>query len=176
VRRGEKAGFTLLEFAVVAAMLAILATILLNRLAYYQEVAEKMNMETTAATLKSALFLKVAEYMTAGQKIEYEQLARENPMDWLETKPPNYAGAFNGPPPGAPPRGTWYFDRAGRMLVYQLNHGRYFVPDRRGLKQVRFRFTLFYGGIQSGEGLGDSPRQASGITLTAVEPYRWFSP
>lgn len=176
MRRGGKAGFTLLEFAVVAVVLSILAAVLLHRLAYYQEVAEKMNMEATASALKSALLLKIAEYMTAGQKIEYEQLARENPMDWLEMKPPNYAGAFNGPPPDALPRGSWYFDRAGHMLVYQLDHGRNFVPDSRGLRQVRFRLVLSYGEIQRGEGLGDSPRQASGIKLGTVEPYRWFVP
>lgn len=169
-------GFTLFEFAVVAAMLAILAAVLLDRLAYYQEMAEKMNMETTAGALRSALLLKVAEYMTAGQKIEYEQLARENPMDWLEVKPPNYAGAFDGPPPSALPRGSWYFDRAGGILVYQVNQGRHFVPDRRELRQVRFRLALFYGEIQSGEGLGDSLRPVSGIKLTPVEPYHWFTP
>ncbi|MDP2826996.1 MAG: type II secretion system protein [Sulfuricellaceae bacterium] len=176
MRREDKAGFTLLEFSVVAVILSILAAVLLERLVYYQEVAEKINMEATASALRSALRLKVAEYMMAGQKIEYEQLARENPVDWLEIKPPNYAGAFSGSQPDARPSGSWYFDQSGRMLIYQVGHGQNFVPDSLDLRQVRFRLVLSYAETQGGEVLGDSPRQALGIKLETVEPYRWFMP
>ena len=39
----------------------------------------------------------------AGQKIDYQQLARENPMNWLEIKPPNYVGEFRRDAEGADP-------------------------------------------------------------------------
>lgn len=174
--RWRQAGFSLLELAVMSVILAILAAVLLQRLTYYQEVAEKMNMEATVSTLKSALFLKIAEYMTAGRRIDYEQLARENPMDWLEVKPPNYAGPFSGDAPETMPLGNWHYDRSERTLVYRVNNGRYFVPDSQGRKQVRLRLVLSYGEIWGGVGLRDSPKQASGIKLMAVEPYRWFAP
>ncbi|MBZ0105786.1 MAG: prepilin-type N-terminal cleavage/methylation domain-containing protein [Sulfuricella denitrificans] len=174
--KNRPAGFSLLELMVVAALLAVLAGLLLNRLHYYQEAAEKMNMETTVGTLRSALLLKIAEYMTAGKSIEYEQIAQENPIDWLEIKPPNYAGAFSGPPPDTMPRGSWYFNSTGRTLVYQVNNGRYFMPDSHGEKQARFRLVLIRGVIQGREALGDFPMPASGVKLEAVEPYRWELP
>lgn len=174
--KNRPAGFSLLEFMVVAGLLAILAGILLNRLSYYQEVAEKVNMDATVSTLRSALLLKVAEYMTAGRKIEYEQIAQENPIDWLEIKPPNYVGAFNGAPPDAAPRGSWYFDKGEHTLVYQVNNGRYFVPDSHDEKRARFRLLLIYGENQDLVRLGDSPMDASGIKLITVEPYRWSIP
>lgn len=174
--RHRQTGFTLLELAVMAVILSILAAVLLHRLAYYQEVAEKMNMEATVSTLKSALLLKIAEYMTAGQRIDYERLAQENPMDWLEIKPPNYVGPFSGDALETIPPGSWHYDRSERTLVYQVNNGRHFVPDSQGRKQVRLRLVLSYGEIRGGEGVGDSPRQASGIKLTVVDAYRWFAP
>ncbi|MBU0592981.1 MAG: type II secretion system GspH family protein [Gammaproteobacteria bacterium] len=166
----------MLELVVVASILAIFAGILLNRMLYYQEVAEKMNMETTAGTLRSALLLKIAEYMTTGRTIEYEQIAQENPMDWLEVKPPNYVGAFSGSPPEGASSGSWYFDLSSRILVYRIGSGRYFLPDSHNLKQVRFRLVLSYSGIQGDGAIRDSPMVASGITLSVIEPYRWLLP
>lgn len=172
--RRRARGLSLLEFAVVAALFAILAGVLLERLAYYQELAEKTHMEATFRTLNSALLLKVAEYMTSGQKVEYEQLARENPVDWLALKPENYAGTY-ATAPRDPPRGSWYFDRAGRTLVYQVRNGRHFTPDSRGLKQVRYRLELV-GESAKNDFVGDSPTSPNGIKLSLIEPYRWFAP
>lgn len=174
--RYRQAGFSLLELVVVASILAIFAGILLNRMLYYQEVAEKTNMEATVKALQSGLRYEMARALMAGQEIDYQQLSRENPMNWLEVRPPNYVGAFSGSPPEGASSGSWYFDLSSRILVYRIGSGRYFIPDSHNLKQVRFRLVLSYGGIQGERAIGDSPMAASGIKLSVIEPYRWLSP
>lgn len=173
MRYPAQAGIAKLEFAIVAAVLGILAAVLLERLSYVQESAEKIHMESTARALRSALFLKIVEHMNAGQSLDYEKLAQENPMDWLEKKPANYAGAF-ARPPYPPPIGSWYFDKTVHILTYQVNQGRYFDLDSQGKKQARFQLKPLYTETPPADDMGDSPMPASGIKLIVIEPYRWF--
>lgn len=173
MRHPAQTGMAKLEFAISVAIFGVLAAVLLERLSYVQESAEKVHMEATASALRSALFLKIAEHMTSGRTPEYEKLAQENPMDWLERKPPNYAGAFTRPP-YPPPDGSWYFDKTVHILTYQVNLGRHFQPDALGLKQVQFYLKLQYGEAPPTGDVGDSPMPASGIKLVAIQPYRWF--
>ena len=89
-------GATLLEFAVTASVLGILAFVLLDRMTYYQERAEKANMEYTVATVKTALLVEFSTLMVEGRMQESPALLLRNPMDWLVPKPANYLGEFNG--------------------------------------------------------------------------------
>lgn len=168
------AGATLLEFAVVASVLGILAFVLLDRMSYYQEWAEKANMESTAASLKSALRIEFSTLMVEGRMREGAALAQQNPMNWLDRKPANYLGEYDGAAPDASPRGNWYYDRRARELVYRVNQGRYFTPDGRGRREARFRVTLIYDEKVENQGVGTSPMQPSGVKLTLVEIYKWF--
>jgi len=170
IRRCE--GFTLLEFGVVAVILGIVAAVLLDRLRYYQEAAEKADMEYTVAALKSALRLQVSTLMVEGRMGECSKLAQQNPMDWLQQKPANYFGEFDGVPPDTVPRGGWYYDRAERELVYRVHLGRHFVTREHGQRQVRFRAAVVYD--HGGKGAGSSGLLVSGITLIPVKPYQWF--
>ena len=174
--RYRQAGFSFLELMVVASILAVFAGLLLNRLLYYQEVAEKTNMEATVKALQSGLRFEMARSLMAGREIDYQQLSHENPMNWLEVKPPNYVGAFNAAPPDDTSSGSWYFDLSSRILVYRIGSGRYFIPDSHNQKQVRFRLVLSYSGIQGDGAIVDSLMVASGIKLLVIEPYRWLSP
>ena len=170
--KGRCEGFTLLEFGVAAIILGVVAAVLLDRLRYYQEAAEKAHMEYTVATLKSALRLHVSTLMVEGRMGECAKLARQNPVDWLQQKPADYSGEFDGAPPDSAPPGGWYYDRVQRELVYRVRLGRHFVPGKDGRRQVRFRVAVVYDEIQGGEGA--SGLLVSGVTLAAVEPYRWF--
>lgn len=167
-------GATLLEFAVVASVLGILAFVLLDRLTYYQEWAEKANMEYTAAALKSALRMEMSTLMVQGRMREGPGLLRQNPMAWLEQKPADYFGEFDGPPPDMQARGGWYYNRDARELVYRVKLGRYFVPDSRGRMEVHFRVEAIYDKYLVDKGVGASPMSPSGFKLTPTEPYKWF--
>ncbi|HEY6720193.1 MAG TPA: prepilin-type N-terminal cleavage/methylation domain-containing protein, partial [Burkholderiales bacterium] len=53
-------GLTLIELIVVVCIIALCAALLLDRLRFYQEAAEKAAMEYTVGAVKSALQLRVA--------------------------------------------------------------------------------------------------------------------
>lgn len=158
----------------VISIISILGVAALDRLWFYQEQAEKVVMEQTASILKSALRLQMADLIARQQVRDIPRLAEQNPMDWLAEKPGNYLGELNDPAPGQIAPGSWYFDTRERMLVYAVDHGSHFVPDRQGRKRVRYRVELV-GSPQ----IKENPEKADsiqieGVKLAVVEPYRWF--
>lgn len=161
-------GLSLLEFCIVVAIIAVAMTILLNRLYYYEEVAEKVSMEVTFSSLKSALRMQMANDMMAGRAVDYERLARENPTSWLENKPANYLGEYHNPDVMQLPRGSWYFDNGQREMVYLPKLAKHLVPDDAGLLRVRYQAKLV-----NGQDLLQG--QVVGLKFEVVESYQWFS-
>jgi prepilin-type N-terminal cleavage/methylation domain-containing protein len=161
-------GFTLLELALAVAMIGVLAGVLLNRLHYYQELAEKAAMESTLRTIKTGLQVRLAELIVTNSQAEAPMLEAEDPVRWLDHKPPNYGGAYRTP---AEP-GTWYFDAATRQLVYVVNIGsRLELDGERGAREIRFRVSLVMGPIRAGTATVES---VTGIRLAPVRPYHWL--
>lgn len=163
-------GFSLLELMVAAVLIGIVVTVLLDRLLYYQEAAEKASMDYTVRTIESALRMRMATLLIEGRTQEYASLARENPMDWLSEKPGNYAGQFKGPDIDRIPAGDWYFDLGSHTLIYLIKRGDHFESGISGPKRVRFRVSLIRNPPEGME--VDQP--VAGVTLRLVEPYRWF--
>jgi prepilin-type N-terminal cleavage/methylation domain-containing protein len=163
-------GFSLVEFMVVVVIVSIISAILLDRVKFYQEHAEKATMEATAAAVQAALHLRMAGYLAEGRGSEVERLTSENPMDWLARKPANYAGAFDRFGAEQVPEGTWYFDLSDHTLVYRVRYGRAFVSDADGRKEVRYRARVEYGPLG-----GDA--KLTGIRVAEfapVHPYEWL--
>src|SRR5437773_10292566 len=167
--RPKHAGLTLVELIVVVCIVALCATLLFERLRFYQEAAEKAAMEYTVGTVKSALQLRVAAMLLRGDGGNIGSLARANPVEWLTEPPPGYRGEFRAPRP-AVPRGSWYFDATRRELVYVPNLDAHLerLPD--GSKRLRFRVRLDF------EAAGpDSERNLiAGMRVEPVTPYTWF--
>ncbi len=160
-------GFTLFELAVAVVIISILAWVLLTRLAYYQEMAEKAALESTVRVIKTGLQIRLAELIIGNRQGEAATLEVEDPMRWLEPRPANYAGAYREPPT----LGKWYFDATARQLVYVVNTGeRLDLGTVADTKQIRFRALLLKDRLNVGGAVVES---VTGITLTAVTPYRW---
>ena len=64
----RKRGFTLVELAVAISVIAVLAAVLLNRLAYYKELAEKAAMESMVRIIKTGLQIRLAELIITNRQ------------------------------------------------------------------------------------------------------------
>jgi len=169
--RGRRAaGFSLLELAIVVSIVGLLATLALDRVGRYQEMAEKSSVEQTVSALRSALLIETARFMVRGREGEIDSLARTNPMTWLAQRPDNYVGEFAGEEPEGR-TGIWYYDTRSHELVYLPQRSEYLKPDREGRKRLRYSVTV----------LGESLKRDVDVrvlwaaVLSPVELYRWFS-
>lgn len=170
MRRGERRqrGFSLLELAVVAVILSVLLGLLLERLNFYQEAAERARFEASLQGYKTALQIRIAELMLERREGEARMLEVENPTHWLSEKPTDYGGRY----PEQPEPGVWYFDEASRELVYVANSARRLaVESREGLKQLRFRVKIIY---QPVEVSGKTIQSIGGVSLLPSTPFQWL--
>lgn len=166
-------GFTLLELVVVIIIIVVLMGLLIDRALYYQEQAEKTAMEGVAGAIQSALVLQYGQIQTRGKSSDIAALAQDNPMNWLQKKPRNYAGEFYGPAPLAVEAGNWVFDLKSRDLIYVVRNAHYFKPGKDGRKWVRFHVVLDYEPPRLPSQPNASPDLA-GALFAPVEPYSWF--
>jgi len=169
--RRTGSGFTLVELIVVICIIAICAALLLDRLRYYQEAAEKAVMEQTIGALKSAVQLRAAAMLLRGQERDIGSLARANPIEWLMDPPPGYRGEFRALEPALPP-GSWYFDATRSELVYVPNLDTHLKPAPDGSKRLRFRVQIEFEPVER-----DSKRARGSLAATRlvpVAPYAWF--
>lgn len=171
VRKGiAEAGFTLFELMVVISIIAILAGVFLSRVRYTMELAEKTAMEQTVGAIRSALHLQMAALITENRMDEIPHLAEQNPMDWLAEKPKGYAGEFFDPKIGEIPNGSWYYDLKDGCLVYLVNLGSHFASPVGERKWIRYRTTVMYEPIRT----GNAKVKFSGVVFRETEAYRWF--
>jgi general secretion pathway protein G len=166
-------GASKFEFSLIVALIGIFAAFLLNRLAYYEEQAEKAMMESTASTIKSALRIQMSKLMIAGRVQDYALLAQQNPLDWLEQKTGKDDDPNGNLIPDKSVLDAWSFDPVSRALIYSVKHGDYFVPDSAGLKRVRWKVRVITdAAVPNDESHGS--QLVTGLSLELVEPYQWF--
>lgn len=153
------------EFAVVAIIFAILCGVLLRKLQFYQQEAERLAVEQVVASVRAALASRAASLYLRGKETEMAALTRQNPMEWLERRPPNYAGEFDAPKQGEVPRGHWYFDRSTATLSYLLNKQSFFRETTANRWKFKVEFAQFpSNATKSHEGLGPG-----GVVLKQID-------
>ena len=162
-------GFSLFELTVCIALIGVFAGVLLDRLLYYEEVAEKAVVELQATTLKVALQVHIGDLISRNQKLDYAVIARENPMRWLEQPLVGYRGEFSTDAAAELPKGSWYFDRSTAELVYLVKLDRNFRPASDGPTRVRWHVRLVRP-----EGAPTKDSTVVGLQFVPVAPYRWF--
>lgn len=161
--RRAQAGFTLFEFAVAATVLAVLAGVLLMRIAFYQQESERVAVQQVVATLRTALALRAAAVSPKGDRAAMLRLTEENPLDWLERKPANYLGEYYSPELKQMPHGNWVFDRRDKCLIYLLNSPKSFSSEASKFLKFKVEYTEL-GRRAAGERLG--PTEVSqGVAL-----------
>ena len=166
-------GFTLIELIVVISVIVVLMGLFLNRALFYIEQAEKTAMEQVAGSIQSALSLQYGQILTRGKSSDVRALAQDNPMNWMQKKPRNYAGEFYDPTLLAVESGNWVFDLKSRDLVYVMRNADHFKPGKDGKKWVRFHVAVNYEASRL-PSLQNTPHELTGIVFEPVEPYSWF--
>lgn len=164
----RQAGSNLLELAVAGTLIGVIATLFLGYMLRYQEVAEKTVMETTVINMRTGLNLRMAELMAQGKVLDMGGVARENPITWLASPPPNYLGQLDNPAPETLPTGSWYYDNTRSQLVYLPARSRHLKPAPNGEKLIRFRVTA-----KTSPGKNGAPPKVEGVTLSPLIPYDW---
>jgi general secretion pathway protein G len=166
-------GFSFLELVIVIAIIAILTALFMNRALFYQEQAEKAAMEQVAGAIQSALIMQYGLILTRGKPSDVAILARDNPINWLQKKPHNYAGEFYAPTPQSAEPGNWLFDLKTRNLVYLVRKAEHFKPGREGNNWIRFHVATRYA--EPGLTLPQNAApELTGIVFEPVETYSWF--
>ena len=129
-------------------------------------------MEQTAGAMQSALTMRVGSLRVHGAATEKElkALAADNPINWLQQKPNNYAGEFFDPAPDTVKPGKWAFDLKTRELIYVPDHTQYFTPGKDGKKWIRFHVKLVY---ESPVGAAGGKKELASTLFEPTEPYHW---
>ncbi|MDD4929476.1 MAG: type II secretion system protein [Gallionella sp.] len=169
----RQSGFTLLELIVVIIIAMVLMGTFLTRALFYQELAEKVAMESVAGALQTALTLQYGHMLAQGNSADVSKLAQDNPMNWLERRPANYAGEFYDPPPASVTPGNWLFDRKSHELIYVPRNREHLKPAADGRLWIRFHVSLRYDS-SSVPSLKGVQLGLSGLLFEPVEPYSWF--
>lgn len=164
-------GFTLVELVVVTSVVALTAGILLDRILYYQEMAEKVSMQQTVRALRVSLQLQVANLIVQNRVDELPTLANQNPMKWLAQAPDNYAGEFVSIGKGSVVPGQWYFNTEGKSLIYLVHNGTNFRSESVDPKQVIYQARVIRSEAEQGV---DGAGAVEGVVLEQVNAYEWF--
>ncbi len=163
-------GASKFEVFAALAVIGVLASVLLHRMLYLQEVAEMTAMELTVAHIRTGLRYKTADLLMRDKVSEIASLANENPINWLEAPPEDYLGEFDGAP-DANVRGKWYFDKTRRELVYTVNNRRHFVPDHDQ------NFSLRWHAVRTSAmdaRFGGGPDNVQWVALVHTSGGQWF--
>ncbi|WP_342114827.1 type II secretion system protein [Pseudoduganella sp. OTU4001] len=158
-------GASYFEFAVVVIIFAILSGILLRKMQFYQVESERLTVQQVATSLRAALASRAVSLYLRGNEAEVKALARQNPMEWLERRPSNYAGEFESPKPGVVPDGYWYFDKSTATLSYLLKERELFGGNDAKRLNFKVKFAQNPSNITNnheGPGIG-------GVTLEQTE-------
>jgi general secretion pathway protein G len=166
-------GFTLLELIIVIIIIVVLMGAFLNRALFYQEQAEKTAMEQVADSIQSALIMQYGRILTQGKPSDVAALVQDNPINWLQKKPRNYAGEFYDPTPLSVESGNWVFDLKSRELVYVVHNANFFKPGKDGKKWIRFHVAVEHEASRLPSQQNAQP-ELTGILFRPVEPYSWF--
>ena len=134
-------GFTLYEFAIVAAITAALSTVLLHRLDGYRRAAEEAAARQTVAALRTALQVEVTRALAQGRTDRLAALAQQNPMRLLARPPADYLGEFALSGQGNVARRGWVFDPRDKTLVYLRPERESFAAGKSKLPMFKVELT-----------------------------------
>ena len=157
---------SLFQVSVVVAVIALLATVLLNSLTYVQEKAERTMVEATVLNMEKGLEIEVRTREIRGQAASIRDLVGANPVSWLASPPEGYAGVCKKT--RAP--GEWCFDEATREVAYRPRLEASLEFREAGKRELRWR-------VGSAQEMAGGPTGGSavvgGIRVYSTPSFVW---
>lgn len=148
-------GLTSLEFAVVLAIISALAYFLLQGLLFIQAEAERQGFDDNRAALERAVSYELMSRGTRGEGPGTVASVSQNPFQWLEPKPPGWAGEY--PAQGRAVPGAWYWDsRRGEVVYVPKDPARVSFAEKKQ-HEIRLRIDMAGGHA----------------ILVPVQPFAW---
>lgn len=144
-------GASKLEFAIVIALIGVLAAALLQRIQFVQGEAERTEVQLTIRNLQVGIQLAVGELIMRGEERRMPELVAANPVRFLGKQPPGYEG--EAPSPRRP--GGWVFDPVLREIAYRPRLPQAF----EGRDELRWRYLS----------VAIAPDRPVGLRLAAIE-------
>jgi prepilin-type N-terminal cleavage/methylation domain-containing protein len=169
-KKQRQRGFSLFELVAAITIVVICAGVLLQRVLYLQEVAERTAMDMTIANLRTGLRYKTGDLLIRDKVSEIATLADENPVNWLQNPPDNYLGEFDFSP-DTELRGNWYFDKTRHELVYTINNRRHFLPASDQDYALRWHAVRVQAKDQGNSSNKNNPQW---VALVQIAGGRWF--
>ena len=162
-------GFSALELLFVVLIVGTLMVVLLERVAYYQEFAEKDAMERVAGEIRWALRIRAAELMLANRSEEMGRLETANPLEALELRVPDFAGVGNNAGEASVAPGHWYYNRESRELAYFPRFTANFVKEPSARARVAWRVVVIREAPRPG-----APPRPVWVRFEASGTARWL--
>jgi hypothetical protein len=172
MKRRRQRGFSLFGLGLSTLLVTILVALLLKRLYYYQEVAEKARVELTLRAIGTALKLRMGQMMIGDKAYRWREIIAENPFDWFEKKPADYCGEVERLSSVEP--GCWIYLRGAREVVYRVvNAGHLQTADDAPL--LRYRVVARIDSPEPEEiSLKEAPSAADTLGVEPVVKFRWM--
>ncbi len=173
-KQPEHRGFSLFELLVVIVIVSVLMIIAISRLLALQVDAERVVMESTIGALRSAIGIKVAESIVKHKVSALPTYEDSNPMNLLAEIPKNYLGEVEGADFYTLEKGSWYFDKQTKNLVYLVDNTGYFSGGTDNPPRARFKVRLVYADTDGDGAFSSGIDSIEGLRLAALEPYGWI--
>lgn len=161
--------FRLIVFIILLLILITTATIKIWEL---RIAAERVGVQHTIGSLRSALGITLSELVINGGTQAITQLEHSNPMRLWNPSPSNYLGEFTTKE--APDmEGVWYFDIGRGELVYRVRFTDYFLSSNPSFPDTaRYQVQIHYK--YNDTDLPDGPtNKITGVALEPIDEYIW---
>lgn len=165
----QKNGHSLLEFAIVVSVFALLLAVALDKLSFYQQAGEQASVQALQINLRAALAGQVMTLQARGRESEMAALAGANPVLWLQRPPTGYAGELSATQAVGLASGSWYFDPVLHVLVYVRNKQETGLNNAAGNVCFRVELQRLPKKIANAE---STPVQQTGLELNEVNDCR----
>jgi len=166
--RTAQAGFSLLEFAVVVSIIAILAVIAVDRLWALRLEAERVAVAQVVGALRSALGIEVARRALEDGLGSLPELHGSNPMALLAQRPAGYAGELTAGSAGQVEGGQWYFDPVVGVLVYRARFRDAFEGLQPGSRDLWYRVVMIFTDTNGNGAYDSASERINGLDLRAL--------